>query len=70
MSVNEWPPRVWHGVVDPVTGENISPIRLSNEQIQTELDWIQETLEKQSAGCSELAQGATEAGKRTGGLPD
>ena len=21
----EWPPRVWHGVLDPVTGERFTP---------------------------------------------
>lgn len=28
MTVNEWPPRVWHGVVDPVTGDKIPPIKM------------------------------------------
>ena len=29
--VDEWPPSVWHGVIDPVDGEPISPIRMSKE---------------------------------------
>jgi hypothetical protein len=25
--VQEWPPNVWHGVIDPITGEKIPPTR-------------------------------------------
>jgi len=28
--VNEWPPKVWHGVIDPVTGEKIPPVKLGD----------------------------------------
>jgi len=29
--VDEWPPSVWHGIIDPVDGEPISPIRMGDE---------------------------------------
>jgi len=29
--VDEWPPSVWHGVIDPADGEPISPIKMSDE---------------------------------------
>jgi len=32
--VHEWPPTVWQGVIDPVTGEKIPPIKCKREQYQ------------------------------------
>jgi len=28
--VVQWPPKVWHGVVDPVNGDEIPPVRLGD----------------------------------------
>jgi len=46
MTVNQWPPKVWHGVVDPQTGEKIPPVTLDAsagcddcERLRSGLTW-------------------------------
>ena len=56
----EWPPRVWHGVIDPVTGEKIPPTRLGG------LEHVKERMDSRS----ELAQKMYQNGKETADLPD
>jgi len=48
MSV-EWPPSVWHGVIDPY-GEPVSPVRCGTSRVadvEQEIQDIQEMCERQ-----------------------